>query len=285
VTTSIRFLGASGFELVGPSYRILMEPFLRHNPVAPYTPETVPAPDLILVSHAAWDHMGDAGEIAKRTGAPVVCPADVAEKLYEEGLPVEQVRPSIWGVCYAFGDIVVRPVECHHWTSATLAAGQRLAGVPLSFIVDTEPGVRIYHFGDTCLFPGMRMIGELYRPTVGLLGMAQTEGLPDPGAGRILTGEMNPDEAALAAEWLGVRHAVATHYMEPGPETDEFRLRVPIHDTTGGRIVHAPRAGDVITIEPEDVALPSLAWGRTSATWDHSHRPPMADGPVPGETS
>ncbi len=33
---------------------------------------------------------------------------------------------------------------------------------------------------------------------------------------------MNPDEAALAAEWLGVRHAVATHYMHPGPEAAEF---------------------------------------------------------------
>ena len=80
----------------------------------------VPTPDLILVSHAAWDHLGDAAEIARRTGAPVVCPADVAELLYEQGLPVDQVRASIWGVCYAFGDIVVRPVECHHWSAATL---------------------------------------------------------------------------------------------------------------------------------------------------------------------
>lgn len=282
MTTTLRFLGASGYEVLGPNVRILMEPFLRHNPLAPYTPDDIPAPDLILVSHAAWDHMGDAAEIALRTGAPVVCPGDVAEKMYEAGLPVEQVRPMIWGLCYAFGNIVVRAVECHHWTAASMRDGRIVAGVPISFIVEPEPGVRVYHFGDTCIFPGMRTIGELYRPTVGILGIAQTDGLPDPGAGQILTGEMNPDEAARAAEWLGLRHAVATHYMNPGPETHEFRRRVPVHDTSGRRIVHTPAVGDVITIEPETGTLPSLTWGETSAEWDHDYRPPMAAGPIPG---
>lgn len=281
MSTTLKFLGASGFEVVGPRFRILMEPFLRGNPVAPYTPENIPTPDLILVSHAAWDHMGDAAEIAKRTGAPVACPADVAEKMYDEGVPFDQVRALIWGVCYAFGDIVVRPVECHHWSSATLKDGRIVTGVPISFIVETEPGVRIYHFGDTTIFPGLKLIGELYRPTVGLIGCAQTDGLPDPGAGQIMTGEMNPDEAARAAEWLGVRHLVATHYMHPGPEVDELRQRAPVHDTTGSRIVHAPVAGDVITVEPEAGDVPSLAWGWTSDAWDHAYRPAVAPGPIP----
>ncbi len=274
MTTTLRFLGASGFEIVGPRSRLLMEPFLRGNPVAPYVPEDIPAPDLILVSHAAWDHLGDSAEIARRTGAPVVCPADVAELLYEQGVAAHQVRATIWGVCYAFGDIVVRPVECHHWSSATLRDGRQVQGVPLSFIVEPEPGVRIYHFGDTTIFPGLRLIGELYRPTVAILGIAQTDGLPDPGAGEVLTGEMNPDEAALVAEWLGVRHAIGSHYLSPGPEAAEFARRLPVHDTTGQRVAHTPRAGDVITIEPEPGDAPSLVWGRTSAEWDLSYRPP-----------
>lgn len=282
MSTTLKFLGASGYEIVGPRHRILLEPFLRNNPVAPYTPGTVPVPDVILVSHGAWDHFGDAAEIARRTGAPVVCPADVAEKLLEEGLSVEQVRPVIWGVCYVFGDFVVRPVECHHWSSVTLRDGRIVSGVPLSFIFETEPGVRIYHFGDTTIFPGMKMIGDLYAPTVGILGCAQTDGLPDPGAGELLTGEMNPDEAALAAEWLGVRHVVATHYINPGPEVDELRRRVPARDSSGQRQVHALRGGETLAIEPTAADLPSLAWGRASEAWDHSYRPVVAPGPVPG---
>jgi L-ascorbate metabolism protein UlaG (beta-lactamase superfamily) len=268
MTTSLRFLGASGFEVVGPRFRILLEPFLRGNPVAPYSPESAPTPDLILVSHAAADHMGDAAEIARRTGAPVGCPADVAAMLVDEGVNPDQIRTLIWGVCYRFGEIVVRPVECHHWSSATLRDGRTVSGVPISFIVDTEPGVRLYHFGDTAIFPGLKLVGELYQPTVGLIGCAQTDGLADPGAGQVVTGEMNPDEAGLAAEWLGLRVLVGTHYMIPGPEMEELRRRAAHHDSTGQRVVHAPRSGEVITIEPIETDLPSLAWGRTTPGWD-----------------
>ena len=63
----------------------------------------------------------------------------------------------------------MRPVECHHWSQARSPTADQVAGNPLAFIVETEPGVRIYHYGDTCIFD-MRLIGELYRPTVGLLG-------------------------------------------------------------------------------------------------------------------
>ena len=284
MTTTLTFLGASGFDVAGPRFRVLMEPFLTGNPVAPYTPETVPTPDLILVSHGAWDHMGDAAAIAMRTGVPIACPADVAEKMVDQGVAPGQVRALIWGVCYRFGEIVVRPVECHHWSSTTLSDGRVMTGVPIGFIVETEPGVRIYHFGDTAIFPGLELIGELYRPTVGLIGCAQTDGLPDPGAGNVLTGEMNPDEAARAAEWLGVRHVVATHYMRPGPEVEELRRRVPIYDSTGSRVVHAPTAGDVITIEPEPGDFPSLTWGRTSDAWDHGYAPEVGGGPMPTPT-
>ncbi len=278
MTTKLTFWGAAGFEVVGPTHRILMDPFLRGNPVAPTRVEDIARPDVILVSHAASEHMGDAAEIAKRSGAPIVCPGDVAQKMYDEGVPFDQVRPTVWGIVYEVGGVLVRPVECRHWSTAVLRDGRRVAGVPLSFVVDTEPGVRIYHFGDTAIFDGMKMIGELYRPTIGLLGVAQTDGLPDPGAGRIVTGEMNPDEAALAAEWLGVRHAVATHYMSIGPEVAEFRRRAPARDTTGRRAVHAPDIGETLSFEPEGDVLPSLAWGVTSPEWDHAHRPQMAEG-------
>ncbi|MBA2634968.1 MAG: MBL fold metallo-hydrolase [Chloroflexi bacterium] len=281
MSTTLRFLGASGYEVVGPTFRLLLEPYLTGNPVAPCGAEDLEPPDAILVSHAAWDHSLDAAGIAIRTGAPVICPNDVAEMLLEAGVPAEQVRPSIWGVCYAFGDVVVRPVECHHWSAATLKDGRIVTGVPLSFIVETEPGVRLYHFGDTTIFPGMRMLGELYTPTVGILGCAQTDGLPDPGAGSVLTGEMTPDEAARAAEWLGVRQVVATHYMHPGPEVAELARRVPVYDSTGQRTVHALQGGEELTIEPVPGDYPSLTWGRTSPEWDHSYRPQLTSGPIP----
>src|SRR5439155_1146962 len=147
-----------------------------------------------------------------RTGAPVVCDAAVRAMLIDEGVSPDQVSATTWGIVVEIAGLQIRPVECHHWSSGTLSDGSRVVGNPIAFIVETEPGVRIYHYGDTCIFD-MRLIGELYRPTVGLLGCTLPKELSHriPGPATFLTGEMDADEAARVAEMLGLeRAAVAT---------------------------------------------------------------------------
>src|SRR5581483_9314475 len=169
MSTRLTYFGAAGFEIVGPTHRILIDPFLSENPRAPVSPDDLETPDVILVSHAAFDHYGDAAAIAKRTGAPVVSDAAVRAMLIDEGVSPDQVQATTWGIVTEVAGLAVRPVECHHWSAGTLKDGRAVVGNPLAFIVETEPGVRIYHYGDTCVFD-MRLIGELYEPTVGLLG-------------------------------------------------------------------------------------------------------------------
>jgi len=250
VATRLTYFGAAGYEIVGPRHRILIDPFLSENPRAPVSPGDVEAPDVILVSHAAFDHYGDAALIAKRTGAPVVCDAAVREMLIDEGVPGGQIQATTWGIVTEVAGLAVRPVECHHWSSGTLADGRQVVGNPMAFIVETEPGVRIYHYGDTCVFD-MRLIGELYRPTVGLLGCTVPYELLErvPGPGRFLTGEMDADEAARVAEMLGVRIAVACHYLERDAEVDRFLELVPRYDSTGSRIAVAPEVGDTLVVD------------------------------------
>ena len=252
MTTRIRYLGVAAYEVVGPTGRVLLDPFLRGNPVAPCGPDELERPDVILVSHAAADHMGDAAEIAVRTGAPIVCGTDTAAVMREHGVPPEQIRTTVWGIQVEVGGVHVRPVECHHWSQAHLASGVAITGTPLSFIFETEPGVRVYHFGDSAIFSDMRLIAELHHPTVGLIGVSQPKSLLplfNAGAGRVLTGEMNPDEAARAAEMLGVQYAVATHYVDVDDEdVDAFLAAVPRYDSTGARIPLALRAGQTLEL-------------------------------------
>jgi L-ascorbate metabolism protein UlaG (beta-lactamase superfamily) len=250
MSTHITFWGAAGFEIVWPGKRLLIDPFLVGNPEAPLDPDGVETPDLILVSHAAYDHVGDTAAIAKRTGAPVICGGDVRILLMDQGVDESQLQATVWGIVTKAGGIVVRPVECHHWSMSRLSSGETLTGVPLAFIVETEPGVRIYHYGDTAIFD-MRLIGELYRPTVGLIGCTNPWELEEgvPGPGRYLTGEMSPDEAARAAEMLGVDLAVACHYIAWNEDVDRFVALVPDQDSTGRRQVLAPRVGDTIVVE------------------------------------
>ncbi|HEY6763056.1 MAG TPA: MBL fold metallo-hydrolase [Baekduia sp.] len=251
MSTQIRFLGVAGYEIVGGGRRILIDPFLSDSPLAPVAHEDLETPDVILVSHAAPDHYGDTAAIALRTGAPVVCGAEVRLALLDEGVPSEQVRATTWGIVVELDGLLIRPVECRHWSMIELSGGRHVSGNPIAFIVEPEPGVRIYHYGDTAIFD-MRLIGELYRPTVGLIGCSQPQELLDaaPGPGRFVTGELSPDEAARVAEMLGVELAVACHYLEHNDDVDEFVRLVPVHDTTGSRRVVAPKVGETLTIEP-----------------------------------
>ena len=57
----------------------------------------------------------------------------------------------------------------------------------------------IYFAGDTALFGDMRLIAELYRPTIAFLPIGDTY-------------TMGPVQAAKACELLGVRQVVPMHY-------------------------------------------------------------------------
>lgn len=250
MTSHITFHGVACYELVSPRGRVLVDPFFSGNLAATVTAEDIRPPDVILASHAAFDHMGDAAAIALRTGAPVLCGTDTAELLRESGVPDAQIRVTIWGIRVRFGDILVHPVECHHWSQARLSDGRRVTGTPMGFVVDLEDDVRVYHFGDTAIFSDLALIGRLHSPTVGLLGCTQPWSLVTPGPGEVMTGEMNPHEAALAAEMLGVRYAVATHYEDAAhPDVQAFLAAVPQEDTTGARVALALQAGESLVLD------------------------------------
>jgi L-ascorbate metabolism protein UlaG (beta-lactamase superfamily) len=255
MTTRVRYLGIAAYEVSGPDRRILVDPFLTGNPVAPCDAAALERPDVILVSHPPVDHLGDAAEIAIRTRAPVVCGTDSAALLRDRGVPPEQIRTTTWGIQVEVGGVHIWPVESHHWSQARLADGSVITGTPLGFVFETEPGLRVYHFGDSALFGDMALIGRLIRPSVGILGCTQPWPLvpaSSPGAGTILTGEMTPDEAALAAELLGVRYALASHYVDSDHrDVRRFLTSVPDHDTTGRRVPLALDPGQTLVIAGE----------------------------------
>ena len=256
MTTRIRFLGVAGYEIVGPAWRVLIDPFLT-GPVSAADPDSLERPDAILVSHAAFDHLGDTAAIAKRTGAPVVCGGEVRAMLDEEGIPPKQIQATTWGIVVEVGGVVVRPVECHHWSQGRLKSGQLVAGLPMGFIVEPEPGIRIYHYGDTALFSDLKLIGELYRPTVAILGCANPDELLEQaiGAGRLLTGEMSPEEAALAAEWLGASVAIASHYYDADQADVRAFLAAGRRDVSGSRQLVAPSLGETLVLEADGEAI------------------------------
>ncbi|MBV8141936.1 MAG: MBL fold metallo-hydrolase [Verrucomicrobia bacterium] len=223
---TIRFFGVAAYELISSTgRRILVDPFLDENPGSSIKSAQLEPPDLILVSHAAVDHLGDTEILARRTGAPVVCGGEVKAYLTAKGIPPRQIRSTTWGIAVEINGIHVQPVECHHWSQILMPDGTLASGVPMAFIITLAPTVRFYHYGDTAIFSDLKLQAELYKPTIGCVGIANPLEILGrfPMPGQMLTAEMSPREGALAAQWLGLEKVLPCHYIDPNcPEVQEF---------------------------------------------------------------
>ena len=251
MSTQIRFFGVAAYEIVtSKEQHILIDPFLDENPGSPIKSDQLKRVDLILVSHAAFDHLGDTEKIARRTGAPVVCGGEVKAYLVAKGIPEEQIRATTWGIAVEVAGIPIQPVECHHWSQIQMPDGSYAAGVPMGFVVYADPGVRFYHSGDTAIFSDLRLIGELYQPTMGCLGITNpVEALSQvSGPGRLLTAEMSPREGALAAQWLGLDTVLPCHYIDP--DCEDVRAFLRHLDEARQRGEKVPK---VVVLKPGDV--------------------------------
>ena len=154
----LRFFGVAAYELVTADGRhVLMDPFLNENPGSSVKSSDLGRVDLVVVSHAAHDHLGDTEVIARRTGAPVVCGGEVKAYLTARGIPESQIRATTWGIAVEVGGVRVQPVECHHWSQLRLPDGTFASGVPMSFVIDAGGDTRFYHYGDTAIFSDLQL--------------------------------------------------------------------------------------------------------------------------------
>jgi L-ascorbate metabolism protein UlaG (beta-lactamase superfamily) len=161
----IRWLGHSGFSIQDPSGKtVLIDPWLQGNPKAPGGPETVRKADLMLLTHDHADHVSDASAIARKTGALVVGILELVADLKAKGLPESLLinggmGMNIGGTVELKG-FAITMTEAHHSSAA---------GSPVGYVVRTPSGTTVYHSGDTGIFAGMALIGELYPIDVALL--------------------------------------------------------------------------------------------------------------------
>jgi L-ascorbate metabolism protein UlaG (beta-lactamase superfamily) len=255
LTTQIRFFGVAAYEIVtSQGQHILIDPFLDENPGSPLKSHELDRVDLILVSHAAVDHLGDTEAIARRTGAPVICGGEVRAYLMAKGIPGGQIRATTWGIAVEVAGVRVQPVECHHWSQIQMPDGTFASGVPMAFVVYADPGVRFYHYGDTALFSDLKLIAELYQPTIGCVGIANPVEILHrfDMPGRMLTAEMSPREGALAARWLGLETVFPCHYIDPDcDDVRDFEQHLDAARERGERVPKSVvlKPGDVFAVE------------------------------------
>ena len=226
--TQLTWYGQSAFKIVTPGGKILLvDPWLS-NPVFENAKDEIAAlkdVDLILITHGHSDHVGDAVEIGKRTGAKLVATFDLADAMVKHlGYPAEQAQVDTVGhfggeVTLLDGEVKVAFVCAHHGSgvAADDRLGLRHGGAPGGFVITIRGGPTIYHTGDTDLFSDMALLPRFHSIDVMLVCI-----------GDHFT--MGPARAAEAVKLVRARTAIPMHYgtfpvLTGTPEAFERELR------------------------------------------------------------
>ncbi|MDD5094718.1 MAG: metal-dependent hydrolase [Dehalococcoidia bacterium] len=195
MAVKVKWLSHAAFMITSPQGKVIItDPFFEGNPLCPIKVADIKAADLVLVSHDHADHVGNAVDIAKKTGAIVCAAPETGVRLQQElGLPAQNAAYGA-GINIG-GSIVVKGVT----VTMTQAFHSSPTGCCAGYIIKLEDGTTIYHAGDTGIFSSMQLLGEMYKIDLALLPI-----------GGVYT--MDSAQAARALKLLDAKVAIPMHF-------------------------------------------------------------------------
>jgi L-ascorbate metabolism protein UlaG (beta-lactamase superfamily) len=177
---------------------VLIDPWVAGNPACPEASRSFERLDAMLITHAHFDHMGDAVELAKRH-KPKIVVANFEICGWLESKGVAGCSAMNLGGCQDVLGLSVTMVRADHSSGISDGGMLLYGGLASGYIVKLPGGYTFYHSGDTALFSDMQLLGEIYRPELAFLPI-----------GDLFT--MDPPSAARACRYLGVRKVIPIHW-------------------------------------------------------------------------
>ncbi|MEZ5852589.1 MAG: metal-dependent hydrolase [Hyphomicrobiaceae bacterium] len=228
----ITWFGHSCFRVETGGSVILFDPFLKGSPTFQASgiafADAIRGVTHVAVTHGHDDHIGDAGEICKTNGAFLFANYELA--LHIQGMGAEKLQPMNTGGTVYDRDFDLTLVNALHSSSSN---GVYL-GNPNGIVLTTREGKTVYHMGDTDMFGGMALIGELFKPDIGIV----------PIGDRFTMGART---AAFACKkFFSFKTILPCHYGTfPGMlDADASKF---VAEMTGHNVV-APKIGEAVTV-------------------------------------
>lgn len=189
----ITYYGQSCFMVELAEAKLLFDPFIKDNPLAKDIDINTLQPDYILLTHGHQDHVADAAEIAKHSGAKIISNYEIVTWYGKQGI---EGHPMNHGGKWKFDFGTVKYVNAIH--SSGLPDGT-YGGNPGGFVVWNED-VCFYHAGDTALTYDMQLIPKSC-PAIDFAILPLGDNFT-----------MGYEEAATAANFVDCDTVIGCHY-------------------------------------------------------------------------
>jgi len=193
----LTWLGHATFLLDTGEARILIDPWVQNNPACPDDLKDLGSLDAMLITHAHFDHIGDAVQIAKATSPEVIAIVETATWLGSKG--VEKTIDMNKGGTVEVAGVKAHMVHAVHSCGITDGDQILYGGEAAGFVIELADGFKLYHSGDTAVFSDMELIGRLLEPDIALLPIGDHY-------------TMGPRSAAEAVRLLDVKTVVPMHF-------------------------------------------------------------------------